>query len=240
MSTKIEYADRTWNPVTGCDAVSEGCQNCYARRLAETRLRGRCGYPADNPFRVTFHPNRLRMFKKGVIFVCDMGDLFHRDVSYVARVHVFNCMVESPNATFLLLTKRPDDMRLFIHWWFNHPRANKLTNIIPGVTVENQETADERIWELSKMAEYFPMLWVSAEPLLGPIDWKWPDIDQLVIGCESGPKRRPMDIEWAENLVEQTLDAGVKVFVKQVEVDGKVNHTFDKLPHDLRVRQLVW
>ena len=58
MPTKIEWCEETWNPITGCTPISEGCQNCYAKRMAK-RLAGRCGYPAEDPFRITLHPDKL-------------------------------------------------------------------------------------------------------------------------------------------------------------------------------------
>jgi len=89
--TKIEWADAVWNPVTGCTPISEGCKNCYAERMAR-RLAGRCGYPNNEPFRITLHSDRLneplKWKKPRRVFVCSMGDLFHDDVAdeYVAKV----------------------------------------------------------------------------------------------------------------------------------------------------------
>ncbi len=84
--TKIEWCDEAWNPITGCSPVSEGCKFCYARRMSN-RLKGRFGYPKDEPFRVTFHPDRLekpfKWHKPRRIFVCSMGDLFHDDVKFI-------------------------------------------------------------------------------------------------------------------------------------------------------------
>lgn len=127
--TKIEWAEAVWNVVTGCTPISEGCQNCYAKRMAY-RLRGRCGYPTDDPFRVTLHPEKLdeplRWKKPMRVFVCSMGDLFHEDVpfDYIARVFDVMCawrwpnkeaerlgdesLLEDPGHTFMILTKRPE------------------------------------------------------------------------------------------------------------------------------------
>ena len=91
MPTKIEWATETWNPVTGCTPISEGCANCYAKRMSK-RLAGRCGYPADDPFRVTLHPERLdeplKWKKPRRVFVCSMGDLFHPDVPFHSRLGI--------------------------------------------------------------------------------------------------------------------------------------------------------
>ena len=96
---KIEWTDATWNPVTGCSAISEGCANCYAKRMAK-RLAGRCGYPMHGGFGVTFHPERggqpLRWRKPRRVFVCSMGDLFHEDVTDEQIRLVFDAISENP------------------------------------------------------------------------------------------------------------------------------------------------
>ena len=115
--TKIQWATKVWNPVTGCTKVSEGCRNCYAERMAN-RLRGRCGYPADDPFQVTLHPEKLneplKWRKPSRIFVCSMGDLFHPDIpdEYISKV--WDAMWAAQQHIFLILTKRPERMLAFI------------------------------------------------------------------------------------------------------------------------------
>lgn len=175
MSTKIEWAEETWNPVTGCTPISEGCQNCYAKRMSN-RLKGRCGYDADNPFKVTLHPKRLdqplRWKKPRKIFVCSMGDLFHEDVSGDFLYEIWGIMAQCPQHIFMVLTKRPEIMRA----WYNdvflrvNPlyRKNPLPNIWLGVTAENQARADERIPVLLQIPA--AVRFVSVEPMLGPVD----------------------------------------------------------------------
>ena len=108
--TRIEWTDETWNPVTGCTPVSPGCDHCYARRMATTRLRGRRGYPADDPFRVALHPDRLaqplRWRKPRRVFTCSMGDLFHEAVPDSTIDRVFAVMALAPQHQFQVLTKR--------------------------------------------------------------------------------------------------------------------------------------
>jgi len=176
--TKIEWADKVWNPVTGCTKVSDGCENCYAERMSK-RLAGRCGYPADDPFKVTLHPGRLdeppRWKKPQRVFVCSMGDLFHEDVPFEFINKVWTVMLVSIQHTFLVLTKRPDRM-----WQFfseKHQPYSKcdgpdkpIPNVHLGVSVEDQKTADERIPLLlqTPAAKRF----VSYEPALGPVDMR--------------------------------------------------------------------
>lgn len=133
--TKIQWCDESWNVVTGCTKISAGCKNCYAERMSK-RLAGRYGYPKDDPFKVTFHPDKLdwplRWRKPRKIFVCSMGDLFHDDTfllnspfdtglnfslgSYIAYTDypmldaIFAVMERSLNHIFILLTKRPENM----------------------------------------------------------------------------------------------------------------------------------
>lgn len=172
--TKIEWATKVWNPVTGCSPVSEGCAHCWAKRMA-TRLRGRCGYHIIDPFEVTFHQDRLdepmRWKKPERVFVCSMGDLFHEDVKDEWLDDIFDVILYPGygNALrehrFLLLTKRPQRMA---EYFASLGDEDYFEHIWLGVSVENQRTADERIPILLQIpaAKRF----VSIEPMLGPVD----------------------------------------------------------------------
>ncbi|MBE3584967.1 MAG: phage Gp37/Gp68 family protein [Thermoanaerobacter sp.] len=193
--TRIEWATHVWNPVTGCNPISEGCRNCYAERFAR-RLAGRYGYPKVDPFRVTLHPERveepLRWRKPRRVFVCSMGDLFHDNVpdEYIDRV--FAAMATAKQHTFLLVTKRPKRMKNYltdqcrrgeIARWFSTGAIYRaqvvasgyekripwpLPNVWLGVTAENQDRADERIPVLLQIPA--AVRFVSVEPMLGPVD----------------------------------------------------------------------
>jgi protein gp37 len=168
--TKIEWADRVWNPVTGCTKVSEGCRNCYAERMAR-RLAGRCGYPkAPEHFKVTLHPERLELPMKWRkpcrIFVDSMSDLFHKAVPDAFISDVLNMIDFSENQkhTFLILTKRPERMCEF---FVNNP-GTTIPNLWLGISIENQQTANERIpWLLDTPAA---VRFISVEPQLGPVN----------------------------------------------------------------------
>lgn len=116
-ATSISWTEKTWNPMSGCTPTSEGCANCYAKRMAQ-RLRGRCGYPADEPFRVTLHEDKLneplKMRKPARVFVASMGDLFHEDVPDEFIDKVFAVMALAPQHTYMVLTKRPERMRDYL------------------------------------------------------------------------------------------------------------------------------
>jgi protein gp37 len=171
--TTIEWTDKTWNPITGCTKISPGCRNCYAERMAK-RLAGRHGYPADEPFRVTFHPERLeeplRWKKPQDVFVCSMGDLFHEDVPTGWVYHVFDVMAEARQHTFQILTKRPENIRGKLYE--GRPRYMAATDYLPnvwlGVSAEDQKRADERSRWLLKVPAAVRLL--SLEPLLGPVE----------------------------------------------------------------------
>ena len=169
--TKIEWADSSWNPVTGCSKVSAGWAYCYAERQAK-RFAGRAGYPAEDPFAVTLHPETLdeplRWRRPRRILVSSMSDLFHERVpdSFIERV--FAICAEATWHRFLLLTKRPERMAAFLssqHIYGAWP----LPNVWLGTSIEDQPTADERIPHLlrCRAARWF----VSYEPALGPVDF---------------------------------------------------------------------
>lgn len=236
--TKIEWADRVWNPVTGCTPFSPGCDNCYARRMAN-RLRGRCGYPADDPFKVTVHEDRIaepmRWRKPSRVFVCSMGDLFHGDVHDRTIAKVFGTMQSCPEHTFMVLTKRAQRMRVVCHlleWvdWFTFLKwdwEREYRHVWLGVSVENQDAADRRIPALLKTP--VALRFVSVEPMLGPVDlhyWlsPWmpqraseiglPPLNWVICGGETGPGARPMHPDWARSLRDQCQAAGVPFFFK--------------------------
>ena len=233
--------DKSWSPVTGCSPVSEGCTNCWARRMSK-RLAGRFGYPEDDPFRVTLHPPRLEdpyKWKKPYrVFVCSMGDLFHEDLPVVNLNRIFSVMDDNQQHTFLVLTKRPQQMDLFFHACRNVP-----PNVWLGVSVENQRIADERIPILLQIPA--KVRFVSIEPMLGPVDLAGddggqhyfpfeneegtitPGINWVILGGESGPRARPMRYDWAFDISDQCEDAQIPLFYKQGPDD---DGNFVKMP----------
>jgi protein gp37 len=207
----------------------------------------------DLPFsRVQLLPERLdaplRTRKPTCYFVDSMADLFHEDVPDEFIWAVWTRMLEVPRHRFLILTKRPERMRAFVT-----ERARQggetLPNVWLGTSVEDQASADERIPHL--ISTPAAVRFLSCEPLLGPIHLKgwvgerrWVDaagmtvdtaptlIDWVIVGGESGPRARPMDLAWARSLVAQCRAAGVAPFVKQLGADAyEVDHQGDG-PHD--------
>lgn len=179
--TAIEWTDYTWNPTTGCTPVSEGCTNCYARRISH-RLRGRFGYPADEPFRVTLHPERLRepigLRKPRRIFVVSMGDLFHEDVPDSFIDQVFAVMALCPEHAFQVLTKRPE--RMLEYCSYSHRDSEimaRIDQLIPGSFRQPQG------WEFipggrGEQGLYELGYWE------GPLRWPLPNV-WLGVTCEN-------------------------------------------------------
>lgn len=165
--SKIEWTDTTWNVVTGCTEVSPGCDRCYAKTFAE-RWRGVKGHHFENGFDLQLRPERLtrtlRWKNPRRIFVNSMSDLFHQDVPDEYIVKVWEVMAATPQHTYQILTKRHARMK---SWFTRWPNA-VLANVWLGVSVENQQWADIRIPALLKTPA--AVRWISAEPLLGPID----------------------------------------------------------------------
>ncbi len=173
MPTKIAWTDESWNPVTGCTPVSEGCAHCYAKRLSN-----RFGRDFS---KVTLHPDRLEIplhwRKPRMVFVPSIGDLFHEDVSWEFIQQVFKVMLRANQHTFQVLTKRPTRMRYELRQMETFLLAADLPwplpNVWLGVSVENQARADERIPLLLETPA--AVRFVSAEPLLGPLDLHLPE-----------------------------------------------------------------
>lgn len=223
MPTRIEWTDESWNPITGCSQISEGCQNCYAKRMAN-RLKGRYGYPADEPFRVTMHRDRLHIpsdWKKPKrIFVSSMGDIFHNDVEWNWQFSIFQITASLKRHTFLFLTKRPGNAYKFLtgDGGFHLQRQGlgewPFYNIWIGVSAENQKRYMER-WLI---AQDIPAakLFISFEPLLGPIRFMNGMLpDWCIMGSETGAGARPMQPEWAIDLYDQCKAAGIPFFFKK-------------------------
>ena len=209
---KIGWCDETWNPVTGCYGPGgsqeniKRCPYCYAHRLAK-RLRGRYGYPVDDPFRPTLHLDRLKTpygwKKPRKIFVCSMGDIFGDDNCLIWARKIEKVIEENPHHTFQLLTKNPIG-----YCWLN-----KLSsNIWCGVTVDGSEGSVIKILILRIIVP--GIKFVSFEPLLAMVNPDLRGINWIIIGADStrGAKRPPQ--KWADVLIEQARDLKIPVFVK--------------------------
>jgi protein gp37 len=206
----IEWTGATWNPSTGCDALSPGCDNCYAERLTR-RLKAMGQKKYSNGFELTLHPETLELPLKWkepqTIFVNSMSDLFHHDVPLEFIQRVFATMRAASWHQFQVLTKRSGRLQAF------SDRIDWPTNVWMGVSVES-EVYVKRIDHLRKTGALTRFL--SLEPLLGPLEkLNLKGIDWVIVGGESGPGARSMDADWVKSIRNQCDDAGVAFFFKQ-------------------------
>lgn len=235
----------TWSPMVGCHKISPACQNCWAEFWAKR-------------FHQSFAPHKgshKNPPRHGQCFMGPVTDLFG---DWRTTEDMGNDIIHATirgwdaDATYLWLTKRVGNMCNALEWANKTIREHWFHNHYFGFTAENQEWYEKRLQLRAASAPMFPdwaNLWVSCEPLLGPIDlglifcgelvkpvYKW-----VVVGCESGPNRRPCKIEWVESIVEQCRKAGVPVFVKQICLpNGKFTNKIDEFPEYLRIRQVPW
>lgn len=216
-ATDIEVTESTWNPVTGCTPVSPGCRRCYARRFAH-RLKGRYGYPWDNPFAVTVHLGRmgqpLQWKKPRHIFAVSMGDLFHEHVPPGALQQVFEIMVRTPQHVYMVITKRPHSLATWVVRQRPAFMRRLETNVWMGVSAENQDCADERLPLL--LAAWQGHVFACCEPLLGKVDLEpWLSrLEWVISGGETGPGGQVADEIAVRHLKEQCLRADVPFFLK--------------------------
>jgi protein gp37 len=239
MPTKsnIEWTEMTWNPVTGCTKISQGCKHCYAERMAK-RLTAMGSDRYRNGFRVTLHPDLLDVPRKWrqprVVFVNSMSDLFHEDIPDAFIQRAFATMRDCPQHTFQVLTKRAERLAELA------PSLPWPHNVWMGVSVEDARVVN-RVGYLQKTPAAVRFL--SLEPLIGPLDdLRLEGIDWVIVGGESGPRARPMKPEWVKSILRQCRAASVAFFFKQwggvrKDMTGrKLNGTFyNEMPRPAQV-----
>ena len=259
------YQGVSWNPVVGCSHAGAGCANCYAEALAASRLYKTAKY--KDLTRNGRWTGEVRMWepeldkplhwrKPRCVFVCDMGDLFHRRLRPGSVDRVIEIVHDTPRHRYLFLTKRPRIMAADMALW-ELTDEGVPRNAWFGASAWDQASADANVPHLLRVPA--AVRWLSLEPLLGPVDlhnvWlpgcglrsaldgvdrsdrEMPCMNWVVPGCESGPNRRPCKLDWVRSVVLQCADAGVKCFVKQLDLDGRVSHDPAEWPEDLRVRE---
>ena len=257
--SKIEYCDSTWNVTSGCSKVSTGCANCWAERIFP-RVYGKDKVHDDlGPFPIPkmrrrkftdikLHYDRLEQplywKKPQMILVNSMSDLFHEKIPSKFILDCLSIMSHTDclKHTFQILTKRADRLIDIFNGNFDIP-----DNIWLGVSVEN----NKELWRVEKVLQIPTKVhWLSIEPMLENInlelrgrnygiDYKeWSQsIDWVVVGAESGSKRRHCDLNWVGSIVDQCKRANVPVFVKQLHIDGKLVKDINKFPKYLQIRE---
>ena len=206
----IEWTDSTWNPVTGCTKVSDGCKNCYALRMSK-RLKAMGQPNYRNGFTLTMHEHMidvpLRWKRPQRIFVNSMSDLFHKDVPLEFIQRVFETMLRADWHQYQVLTKRADRLEELSE---QLPWANQIWM---GTSVENEKVR----WRIDSLRNSGAKIkFLSLEPLIGPLrGLDLTGIDWVIVGGESGPGARPIDVAWALDLRDQCVEQGVAFFFKQ-------------------------
>ena len=231
-NTHIEWTESTWNPVTGCSKVSDGCKHCYAERMAH-RLQAMGNPRYADGFAVTLHPDLIDAPKSWrtprKVFVNSMSDLFHEKVPVGFIKKVFATMRACPQHTFQILTKRRKRLAELA------PHLDWAPNVWMGVTVEDGRVI-HRIPDLRRVPAAVRFL--SCEPLIGPCENMPLDgIDWVIVGGESGPHARPMDITWVRSIFKQCRSAKAAFFFKQwggvrKDLTGRLlnGKTYDEMP----------
>lgn len=214
----IEWTDATWNPATGCDRTSPGCDNCYALTMAaRLKAMGQTKYQSDGDartsgpgFALTLHPETLNLPKQWtrgrMIFVNSMSDLFHDDVPSSFISDVFEVMRATPHHRYQVLTKRSKRLARL---------ADELDwppNLWMGVSVESQRYAfrAEHLREVPASVRF-----LSVEPLLGPVALDLASIDWVIVGGESGARARPVDPAWVRAIRDACIASDTPFFFKQ-------------------------
>jgi protein gp37 len=211
-TTKIEWTESTWNPITGCTKISEGCRFCYAEIMSR-RLKAMGQEKYKNGFDLTIHLGNLQepynWKKPKMIFVNSMSDLFHKDVPVEFIQQIFSVIKDNPHHIFQALTKRADIL-------YQYDVEGLLTwphNLWMGVTVENNDETN-RIEFLRNTGALVKFL--SCEPLLSAMpDMNLTGIDWVIVGGESGRSPRLMKPEWVNEIKEQCRQQNVAFYFKQ-------------------------
>jgi protein gp37 len=239
--SRIEWTETTWNPTTGCDRISAGCDHCYALTLAKRlKAMGSSKYQNDGDprtsgpgFGVTTHPaalaQPLRWRDPRVVFVNSMSDLFHARVPVAFIRQVFQVMAATPQHTYQVLTKRARRLARIA------PSLDWPANVWMGVSVEDSQVL-HRIHDLSTVPAAVRFL--SCEPLIGPLEGlDLAGIGWVIAGGESGPNARPVQHQWITDIRDACTEHQVPFFFKQWggrtpkaggrELEGR---TWDEMP----------
>jgi protein gp37 len=231
--SNIEWTEFTWNPVTGCIKLSQGCKNCYAERMAK-RLKAMGSERYVQGFKPTLHWDLvdapLSWRKPRLVFVNSMSDLFQDDVPEQFISRVFDSMAASPQHTFQILTKRSERLR---------EMASRLpwpTNVWMGVSIEDARVVNRAVDLASVPAA---VRFLSCEPLIGPLEsLPLKNIDWVIVGGESGPRAREMKSTWVKAIRRQCRMNQVAFFFKQwggvrKDLTGRLldGRTYDEMPH---------
>ena len=226
-NTKIEWADHTFNPWMGCTKVSPACDNCYAADMMDTRY-GRVRWGAGEPRVRTKDWSKPRKWNRDTpgafVFCASLADVFDNEVDSLWRHDLYDLIAETPNLVWLLLTKRIGNVLKMAPYGLPY-------NVAVGSTMANQPEYDrDRMKLLEVKRELGPLFtFGSFEPLLGPIILDGNAPDWIIVGGESGPNARPMNLDWARSLKRQSAELGRVFNLLGDPIDGR-----GEVPHEER------
>jgi protein gp37 len=223
--SNIPYCTHVWNPLAGCSKATEGCDSCWAvnmaNRLQGVGIRGYDNVTKGNNWtgNINLIPEKLdaplNTKKPSVIFVNSMSDLFHKFVSFDFIEKVFNVIKDCPQHKFIILTKRPERVREFWVTNLRHFSLFDYPNMYLGVSISSEKD----LWMLDVLKQIpIDNKIISFEPLLGHIECDLTGIKWVIIGVESGKGMRYCDIVNVQDLVYQSLQLKIPVYVKQVHI----------------------
>jgi len=240
--TKIEWCNYTFNPWVGCAKVSPGCAHCYAETWAK-----RTGFTmwGDNPRRITSDNNwsKLQLWNdlqnsetpRQTVFVASLTDVFEdRPEILEPRQRLFAELERLDSLIYLILTKRPENILDMIpnRWRYEIPR-----HIWMGVSIESADY----LTRLDSLGSIPASRFVSIEPMLGPVDLKqsrcaWA-ISWIICGGESGPRARPMQLDWASALADQCKNSHIPFFMKQLGGHPDKRNDIKTFPPTMQIRE---
>jgi protein gp37 len=262
--SKIQWTDETWNPIVGCTKIDPACANCYAVRQAyRNEAMGKAlEAQGKNPGKLAQYygvsdgknwTGKLNLYEPAMvlpdswrkprrIFVNSMSDLFHENLPAVLTQDVLDVVRDVNHHRYQVLTKRPHRMESHL---YDNCDPLEFGHCIFGCSVGTQSTADKFGWPMEKLAGSGFKTWVSAEPLLGPVDFSgWEFLDWIVIGGESGPGARRFDISWARQIIGWAKANNIPVFFKQwgakptpLTDSSRKGDNFEVWPQHLQIRQ---
>jgi protein gp37 len=235
QDSKIEWTDHTFNPWIGCQKVSPGCDNCYAEERMDHRFHrvqwgphGERSRTSPGYWRLPLRWAKTANGSRPRVFCASLADVFDNRAPPGARADLFALIRRTPELDWMLLTKRPENIRHMLSddWDAGWP------HVWLGTTCEDQQHFDRRWPVISKVPAR--IRFISYEPALGPLQLRSAKPDWIICGGESGPHARAMDPRWARDLRDQCEVAGIAFFMKQMSGSKR---PLPPIPADLMVRQ---
>lgn len=246
--TKISWADATFNPWWGCTKVSAGCDSCYAETFSKRVGENVWGPTAKRRFFGDKHWNEPRRWRDKAkasgesfrVFCASMADICEDRPDLIwPRMRLMGLIQDTPELTWILLTKRPENFNRLFDWRERGTHRPLLwpKNVWAMATVENQEQAEKRIPQLWNVAA--TVRGISYEPALGPLNLKFSPayIDWVICGGESGIRARPMSLDWARSVRDQCRRDNIAFFMKQLGGARNKKDRLEDLPADLQIRE---